>query len=89
MILPACKLGHARGGCLTCDVDAVGMGATNSEFRTPCCFMFARRLSQSQRDEGAFTPHMSCCKTPLLMGLPSYVSYGPESQDVLDKSSRE
>jgi len=65
----------ARGRA--CEVDAVGMGASSSELRTPCAPMSARRRSQSQRLLGAGAPHMSCCSTPLLTGEPTYVSYGP------------
>ena len=36
----------------TCEVEAVGMGASNSELRTPCFITSARRASQSQRLEG-------------------------------------
>ena len=58
-------------------MEAVGIGATSSEFRTPWVAMSARSPSQSHRVLGAFTPHMSCCSTPLLTGLPWYVSYVP------------
>ena len=63
-----------KGLGLTCEVEAVGMGATSSELRTPWAAMSRRRPSQSHRVLGAFTPHMSCCSCPLLTGLPSYVS---------------
>ena len=61
----------------TCDVDAVGMGASSSELRTPCAAMSLRRRSHSQRLLGAGAPHMSCCSCPRLTGEPAYVSYGP------------
>ena len=61
----------------TCDVDAVGMGASSSELRTPCAAMSLRRRSHSQRLLGAGAPHMSCCSCPRLTGDPAYVSYGP------------
>ncbi len=53
------------------------MGARSRELRTPWRAMSARRPSQSQRWEGSFTPHMSCCKMPRDTGQPAYVSYGP------------
>ena len=65
------------GADRTCEVEAVGMGATSREFLMPCWAILALRVSQSQRLLGAFTSHMSCWRMPLLTGLPSYVSYGP------------
>ena len=37
------------GGGSTCEVEAVGMGATRRLLRTPCCEMSARSPSQSHR----------------------------------------
>ena len=37
------------GGGGTCEVEAVGMGATRRLLRTPCCEMSARSPSQSHR----------------------------------------
>ena len=54
----------------TCDVEAVGMGATSSELRTPCCAMLCLIPGQSHLLDGV-TPHISGCNTPLLTGLPS------------------
>ena len=56
---------------LACEVDAVGIGATSSELRSPCAAMSRRSAGQSQRSLGV-TPHMSGCSTPLLEGEPSY-----------------
>src|SRR6187402_198682 len=39
-----------------CEVDAVGIGATNNEFLTPCSITSALNDSQSQRSVGC-TPH--------------------------------
>ena len=64
------------------------MGASSSEFRTPCAAMSARRPSQSQRLLGSGTPHMSCCSCPRLTGDPAYVSYGPAPRDALHITSR-
>ena len=52
-------------------VEAVGIGATSSEFRTPCLAMSARSESQSCMPEGCTPSHMSNCRTPLDTGLPS------------------
>jgi hypothetical protein len=53
------------------EVEAVGMGATRRELRTPCAAMAARRPAQSHRSEGAGAPHMSCWRTPLETGEPA------------------
>ncbi len=58
------------GGMHTCEVEAVGMGATSRELRTPCWATLCLTPGQSHRSEGV-TPHMSGCRTPLLTGLPS------------------
>lgn len=68
---------------LTCEVDAVGMGATSRELRRPCLAMLDRRPGQSHRSLGGLTPHRSCCSCPWLAGLPSYVSYVPVHADGL------
>ena len=73
-------------------VDAVGIGATSSELRTPCSATEARNAVQSQRSV-VVTPHMSGCILPFDIGLPSYVSYGPcetnNNKNVLFCSERE
>src|SRR5579862_5619533 len=46
-----------------CEVDAVGMGATSNELRTPCLAIFFLSLSQSHKSDGS-TPHISYCKIP-------------------------
>jgi hypothetical protein len=56
-----------------CAVEAVGIGATSSELRTPCCAICARSPAQSWRADGV-TPHMSNWRTPLETGEPSYDS---------------
>ena len=50
-------------------VDAVGIGASSSELRTPWFLMRPLSATQSHRFDGV-TPHMSNCSTPLLMGEP-------------------
>jgi len=52
-----------------CAVEAVGIGASSSELRTPCCAMRALTSAQSHLFDGV-TPHMSNCSTPLLTGEP-------------------
>mmetsp|Transcript_111588 Transcript_111588/g.271097 ORF Transcript_111588/g.271097 Transcript_111588/m.271097 type:complete len:232 (-) Transcript_111588:186-881(-) len=70
-----------------CAVEAVGMGAINSELRRPCSAILAFRPAQFHRLVGV-TPHMSNCSCPLLAGEPAYVSYGPSfSADSIDDSS--
>ena len=54
-------------------VEAVGIGATSSEFRTPCSATSARSSAQFQRSVGV-TPHMSGWNTPLLTGEPAYLT---------------
>ena len=44
-----------------CAVEAVGMGASRSEFLTPCCATRAFSADQSHREDGV-TPHMSYCR---------------------------
>merc|ERR1719341_3191474 len=68
-------------------VEAVGMGANSREFRIPCLAILAFRLAQSCRLVGV-TPHMSYCNCPLLTGLPSYVSYVPNSAASSQLASR-
>ena len=46
---------------MICAVDAVGMGANNSELRIPNSATLARNPAQSHREEGV-TPHISGCK---------------------------
>ena len=60
-----------------CEVEAVGIGATNKELRTPFFTTFSRKLSQSQRPELGVTFHISNWKMPLEIGEPSQVEYGP------------
>ena len=52
-------------------VDAVGIGASSSELRSPCCLISAFSASQSHRPESGFTDHMSNCRMPLDAGEPS------------------
>ena len=35
------------------EVEAVGIGASSSELRTPCCAILLRRASQSHLEEGS------------------------------------
>lgn len=62
--------GGREGEGHTWEVDAVGIGATSRELRTPCSATLCLIAGQSQRSEGV-TSHMSGCSTPLLTGLPS------------------
>ena len=55
---------------------AVGIGASNSEFRAPCCFTSLRSAFQSHRSEGA-TFHRSNWNWPCESGEPWKVSYAP------------
>merc|ERR1740121_850991 len=68
-----------------CAVLAVGIGATNREFRKPCFAIFAFRAVQSHRPLFGVVPQRSNCNLPLLAGEPPYVSYVPsrsaKSQD--------
>ena len=59
-------------------MDAVGIGASNRELRTPCFFTSLLRISHSQRLVGV-TPHMSNWKIPLDTGEPLMVWYGPST----------
>src|SRR5437764_94277 len=59
-----------------CEVLAVGIGASNKEFRTPYFFTSSFSTSHSHRSPGV-TSHISYWKIPWLTGEPSYVSYGP------------
>ena len=59
-----------------CEVDAVGIGATNKEFLTPYCFTSSFNVAHSQRSVGV-TPHMSNWNIPFDTGEPAKVSYGP------------
>ena len=56
-----------------CAVDAVGIGASSSELRSPCSAIFALSAAQSQRPVGV-TPHMSYCRMPFDAGEPGYDS---------------
>merc|ERR1711972_426948 len=60
---------------------AVGIGATRSEFRRPCCAIFVFKAVQSQRPLFGVRPHKSNCSWPLLAGEPAKVSYGPSRSD--------
>ena len=55
-----------------CEVDAVGMGATSSELRTPLAAIFSRRPVQSWRSPPGIsvTPHISGWRMPLDTGEP-------------------
>ncbi len=55
---------------LTCEVEAVGMGATSSELRTPCAAISRLSSAQSQRPEEGVTPHISYWRIPWLTGEP-------------------
>lgn len=61
-----------------CAVEAVGIGATSSEFRRPCSAILAFRPAQSCLSEGV-TPQRSNWRRPSEAGEPSYVSYVPSS----------
>ena len=61
-----------------CAVEAVGIGANNSELRTPCSFTSSFKTSHSQRSVGA-TFHKSNWNSPFETGDPLIVSYGPST----------
>src|ERR1051325_6846218 len=63
-----------------CDVEAVGMGASNSELRTPYFFTSSFNTSHSQRLLGV-TPHISNWKIPSETGEPMKLSYGPSMME--------
>lgn len=70
-----------------CEVEAVGIGATRRELRTPCSLIWARRVVQSQRSVGT-RPQRSNWSLPCDMGEPSYVSYLPRSRAISHDASR-
>src|SRR5690606_10205550 len=55
-----------------CEVLAVGIGATNNEFLTPCFLTSLRSFAQSQRplSSSSFIPQRLCWNSPLLIGEP-------------------
>ncbi len=50
-------------------MEAVGIGASSRELRTPCFTTALRSFSQSQRPLVGVTPHMSNWKMPCEIGL--------------------
>ncbi|MNF98121.1 hypothetical protein D3C84_809720 [compost metagenome] len=64
-----------------CEVEAVGIGATNNELRTPCSITSFLNEAQSQRPDNSssFIPHILYWNSPLDIGEPSNVEYGPSS----------
>ena len=72
-----------------CDVLAVGIGASNREFRRPCCFILSFKLFQLYiflRYTGSLsvgsTFHISNCKMPFDAGEPINVSYEPQRNEI-------
>ncbi|MNL10697.1 hypothetical protein D3C87_1315040 [compost metagenome] len=53
-----------------CEVDAVGIGATNKELYTPSLTTFLRNASQSQRPLSGVTFHKSNWNLPFDNGEP-------------------
>ena len=62
-----------------CEVDAVGIGATNNEFLTPFFFISFLSLAQSHLPlkSSSLTPHILCWNSPLEIGEPLYDLYVP------------
>ncbi len=56
----------------TCEVEAVGIGATSSELRTPCAAISRLSAAQSQSPDEGTTPHMSYWRIPWLTGEPCH-----------------
>ena len=51
-----------------CEVDAVGIGASKSEFRIPCSMIDCFKACQSYRPGVGSTPHISNCSIPFDAG---------------------
>src|SRR5574343_1407439 len=64
-----------------CEVEAVGIGAINKEFLTPCCITSLRKLARSQRPDNSSSLMFQrlCWNKPSEIGEPLKLEYGPSS----------
>ena len=66
-----------------CEVEAVGIGATNNEFLTPCFITSFLKPAQSQRPESSSSLMFQrlCWNSPCEIGEPLKEEYGPSTFD--------